>query len=521
MSATAAERKPPWRTMRITLSTDAPKAAAVDLLAIGVRSKKFDKDEELTRLDKALGGVLTDWFKDEGFNAKPNQTLKVPARGRVKAKWVLLVGVGKKATDVEATRMIAHHAAKASSRQKSAAVVLPEISPATVRVAAEALHQGAYRYKDYKTGSRKPKGGLSRAALLVDDDKDKALRKAVKDGTAVAECVNLARDLVNGPPNDMNPPRLAEIAKEEAEKLGLEVEVWDKKRITKEGMNLFLAVNRGSAVEPRFIHITYKPEKAQQKVCFVGKGLTFDAGGLCLKPAKSMLNMKCDMAGGATTIGLVLAAARLKLPVEVHAIVGSTENMTGADAYRPSDVFTSLNGKTVEIINTDAEGRLVLADCIAWAVENLKPDLLVDHATLTGACMVALGNYRAALYTDDDDVAQGYQTAAKLADENLWRMPLDTDLRKTLDSFVADVKHTGSSYGGSITAALFLKEFVGKTNWVHLDIAGPAFLDSVHGRLPKGGTGFGVSTAVRFLEYLALDTVGDDDDEDESAASEG
>ncbi|MBO6936134.1 MAG: leucyl aminopeptidase [Deltaproteobacteria bacterium] len=504
--------------MRITLSTDAPKAAAVDLLAIGVRSKKFDKDEVLSSLDKALGGVLTDWFKDEGFNAKPNQTLKVPARGRVKAKWILLVGVGSKSSDVEATRMVAHQAAKASSRQKSAALVLPDVSPATVRAATEALEQGAYRYKQYKTGTRRPKGGLSRAALLVSDAKDKGLRKAIKDGMAVAESVNLARDLVNGPPNDMNPLTLADISKEEAEKLGLKVTIWNKKQIEKAGMNLFLAVNAGSAIEPRFIHIAYTPEKAQQKVCFVGKGLTFDAGGLCLKPPKSMIDMKCDMAGGAATLGLVLAAARLQLPVEVHAIIGSTENMTGAAAYRPGDVFTSLNGKTVEIINTDAEGRLVLADCLAWAVENVKADYLVTHATLTGACMVALGAHRAGLYTDDDDFAQGYSTAAEIADEKFWRMPLDTDLRKTLDSFVADVKHTGSSYGGSITAALFLKEFVGNSNWLHLDIAGPAFNDSPHGRAPKGGTGFGVATAVRFLEYLALDTVGDEDGGDAAAA---
>jgi leucyl aminopeptidase len=507
--------------MRITLSTDAPKAAAVDILAIGVRSKKLDKDEELTRLDKAMGGVLADYFKDEGFAAKPNQTIKVPARGRVKAKWILLVGVGTKSSDVEASRIIAFQTAKASKRQKKAAVVLPEVSPATVRVATEALLGGGYRYAEYKTGTRRPKGGLSRAAILVDDAKDKALRKAVQAGTAVAESVNLARDLVNGPPNDMNPIRLAEIAKEEGEKLGLEVNIWDKKRIEKEGMNLFLAVNRGSAVEPRFIHLAYKPEKAEQKIAFVGKGLTFDAGGLCIKPAKGMVDMKCDMAGGAATIGLVLAAARLKLPVEVHAVVGSTENMTGAAAYRPGDVFTSLSGKTVEIINTDAEGRLVLADCLAWVSENLKPDLIVDHATLTGACMVALGPHRAALYTDDDDLAQTYETASTLADEKFWRMPLDKGLRKTLDSFVADIKHTGIPYGGSITAALFLREFVGKCNWMHLDIAGPAFNDSAHGRAPKGGTGFGVATAVRFLEYLALETVeGEDEAASDEAASE-
>ena len=506
--------------MRITLSTDAPKAAAVDILAIGVRRKKFDKDEALTTLDKALGGVLDEWFKDEGFAAKPNQTLKVPARGRVQAKWILLVGLGTKSSDVEAARMLGHQAAKASSRQKSAALVLPEVSPASVRVATEALIQGAYTYSPYKTGTRKPKGGLARCAILTPDAKSNGLKKAVKFGTAVAESVNLARDMVNAPPNDLNPVTLAELAKSEAEKLGLDVTVWNKKQIEKAGMNLFLAVNRGSAIEPRFIHIVYKPAKARTKVAFVGKGLTFDAGGLCLKPAKSMVDMKCDMAGSAATLGLVLAAARLELPVEVHAIIGSTENMLGAAAYRPGDVFTSLNGKTVEIINTDAEGRLVLADCLAWTVDNVKPDILIDHATLTGACMVALGPYRAGLYTRDEDLAQTYATASELADERFWQMPLDRSLRKQLDSFIADLKHTGGSYGGSITAALFLEEFVGDTNWMHLDIAGPAFNDSPNGRTPKGGTGFGVGTAVRFLEYLALDTAGDEDPEsDEAAAS--
>ena len=504
--------------MRITLSTDAPKAAAVDLLAIGVRSRKIASEDTLAGIDKALGGVLTEYIKDEGFEPKPGRVLKIPGRGRFKAKWLLLVGLGTRSNPVEAARLIAHHAAKASSRQKTAALVLPEVSPATVRAATEAALQGGYRYTEYKTGSRRPKGGLTRAVILVDDAKNEALKKAVAAGTAVAESVNLARDMVNAPPNDLNPPRLADIAKEEAEKLGLEVLVWNKKQIEKAGMNLFLAVNRGSNVEPRFIHIAYKPKGATQKIAFVGKGLTFDAGGLCLKPAKSMADMKCDMAGSAATLGIVLAAARLKLPVEIHAVIGSTENMLGGDAYRPGDVFTSLDGKTVEIINTDAEGRLVLADCLAWTVNEVKPDLIVDHATLTGACMVALGPHRAGLFTDDEDLAQNYATAAEVAGERFWRLPLDKDLRKTLDSPIADLKHTGSSYGGSITAALFLREFVGKTNWMHLDIAGPAFMESSHGRAPKGGTGFGVATGVRFLEYLALDAAGEVEEPSEETA---
>jgi leucyl aminopeptidase len=270
-------------------------------------------------------------------------------------------------------------------------------------------------------------------------------------------------------------------------------------------MALFLAVNKGSAVPPRVAHIAYTPAGAKKRVVFVGKGLTFDAGGLCIKPAGSMVDMKCDMAGAAVTIAVVVAAARMRLPVEVHGVIGTTENQLRASAYRPSDVYTSREGKTVEIINTDAEGRLVLADILHWASE-LKPDYLVDHATLTGACMVALGNYRAALYGNDDDFADAYMEAASASGESYWRMPLDAELKTSLKSDVADLKHTGSRYGGSITAALFLQEFIGKTRWVHLDIAGPSYVDHAHGRHPKGGTGFGVATGVSFLELLAAET---------------
>jgi leucyl aminopeptidase len=198
-----------------------------------------------------------------------------------------------------------------------------------------------------------------------------------------------------------------------------------------------------------------------------------------------------------------MAAARLKLPIEVHGLFGATENMTGAAAYRPGDVFASLEGKTVEIINTDAEGRLVLADVLAYAVKKLKPDYLIDHATLTGACMVALGPWTAGLFANDDALAAAYAKAGAEQGESFWRLPLDEELREQLKSDVADLKHMGDRYGGTITAALFLKEFVGKTKWAHLDIAGPAFLDRAHGTSPKGGTGFGIATGVRFLESLA------------------
>ncbi|MBX3248500.1 MAG: leucyl aminopeptidase [Myxococcales bacterium] len=487
--------------MRIQLSSDSPLAIDADLLVVGIASTS-KRSVDVDKIDRALGGSLADWWKDEGFEAKPGQVSKLPARGRIKARWVVFVGIGGKDAVADA-RGLAHAATKASSRQKSAALVLSEVNVESVRAAAEALATGAYEYTTYKTGDRKPKGGLSKAFLVGADPKSSELKAALKAGKVVAEAVNLARDLVNAPPNDLHPVTFADIFREEAEKLGLPTTVWGKKELEKAGMNLFLAVNRGSAIEPRMVHVAYEPEGATQKVAFVGKGLTFDSGGLCIKPPKSMDTMKCDMAGAAATVGIVLAAAKLKLPVAVHAIIGCTENMTGAAAYRPGDVFTSLDGKTVEIINTDAEGRLVLADVLAWTRDTLAPDLIIDHATLTGACMVALGNYRAALYTADDELAKAYDAAAGAADEKFWRMPLDEDLRSTLDSSIADLKHVGGPYGGSITAALFLKEFVGKSRWMHLDIAGPAFLDGSHGRMPRGGTGFGVATAVRYLESLA------------------
>jgi len=401
---------------------------------------------------------------------------------------------------------MARRVSAASKRQKSATVVLPKVDASTVRAAARGFEMGTYRYTTYLTGSRRPKGGLKSAAILVENAKDADLLKAIKSGKIIAECIAAARDLVNAPPNDLNPVTLAEFAETNAEKYGLAWDIWGKDKLEEEGMNLFLAVNAGSGIPPRFIHLKYTPEGVEKpkRVVFVGKGLTFDAGGLCLKPAGSMVDMKCDMAGSAVTLGVVLAAARLKLPIEVHAVIGSTENMLGDFAYRPGDVFKSHEGKTVEIINTDAEGRLVLADVLSWA-RGLKPDFMIDHATLTGACMVALGSWTAGFFTDDEELNQRYQEAAEHTGESYWRMPLNKELRETLKSSIADIKHTGVRWGGAITAALFLKEFVGKVRWAHVDIAGPSFLDRPHGVMPKGGTGFGVATGVRFLENLAAE----------------
>jgi leucyl aminopeptidase len=489
--------------MRISLSEGTWDKSTADIVAIAVASGKTRLGRALGRIEAATGkGSIKPLAADERFEAKRTQTLKVAAGGKAKARWLLLVGIGQEKDAEKIAWKMGHAVARIARAQKSAAIELPEVTPESVRAASQGLVNGTYRYTQYKTDKAAAET-LKSAVLLGAPKSARGLTTAIRAGKAVAESVNFARDLVNAPPNDLNPVTLAQAAARESKKLGLSCRVWNKARIEKEGMNLLLAVNKGSAIEPRVIHVVYKPTRPKKKVVFVGKGLTFDAGGLCIKPGPSMVDMKCDMAGSAATLGIVFAAARLKLPVEVHAVVGSTENMTGAKAYRPGDIYKSLEGKTVEVINTDAEGRLVLADVLTWAARKLKPDYMIDHATLTGACMVALGPYRAALYTDDDELASAYLDASDAEGESFWRMPLDSELRASLKSPIADLKHIGGRYGGSITAALFLKEFTEETTWMHLDIAGPAFLDSAHRRMPKGGTGFGVATGVRFLEGLS------------------
>jgi len=489
--------------MKLTLSKDSLLTAAVDVLAIGVSSHRIAKDDRLGRIDRAMNGAVAAAISHDDFKAKPGETISVQGRGRLKARRVVLIGLGDKPLTEKDVRAFAVRAGRVATSESSLAIAYPAEDNDTLRTLAEGVATGAYRYTRYLTGTRKPKRELKKALILVSAETAVSGRDAIAAGAVVAESINFARDLVNCPPNDLTATALANAAAEASVTAGVECKVHDKESIEKLGMRLLLAVNRGSKEEPRFIHMIHKPKEKGTfpKVVLVGKGLTFDSGGLCIKPAGSMVTMKCDMAGAAVTIATVIAAAKLNLPLEIHGIVASTDNMTGGDAYRPGDVFTSLDGKTVEIINTDAEGRLVLADALAYA-RALKPDYLVDHATLTGACVVALGDYTAGLFGNNDDAITKYRAAATITGESYWPMPLDHDLKDQLKSDIADLKHTGSRMGGAITAALFLNEFVGKTTWLHLDIAGPAFLERGHSTMPKGGTGFGVLTALQFLRSL-------------------
>lgn len=314
----------------------------------------------------------------------------------------------------------------------------------------------------------------------------------------VAEGVHFVRDLVNG-----NSDGKLEAILKAAKKLAPKVKItaFDKKRIEKEGMGLLLAVNQGSSIDPVFLQAAYTGDpKSKERIVLVGKGILYDTGGLSIKPADGMVTMKCDMAGAATVLGAVKVAAELGLPVNVTALMPLTENCVDAKSYKPGDVFVGYNKKTVEITNTDAEGRLVLADAIAYAAENLRPSAIIDLATLTGACVVALGDDISGLFSNNDELAEELLEASEQSDEMAWRMPLHADYFENYKSEIADMVNSGSREGSAIKAALFLKEFVGDVPWAHLDIAGPAYVPKPKHYNPMKGTGYGLRLLIEFLK---------------------
>jgi leucyl aminopeptidase len=332
------------------------------------------------------------------------------------------------------------------------------------------------------------------------------------DGAAVARAVagtaaaRWARDLVNTPGGDLTPAELARSVRHKLKDSGLGVVVRKRREITEMGLGGLLGVNRGSSNPPRFIEVTYDPPgEAVAKVALVGKGITFDSGGLSIKPGVGMMTMKSDMAGAAAVLATMTALPAVAPPVKVTAYVAATDNMLGGDATRPGDVLKIRNGKTIEVLNTDAEGRLVLADALSVASE-AEPDVIVDLATLTGACMVALGPKIAGLFSNDDELTAWLQTSADHTGERLWPLPIPDDYRRMIDSSVADMKNIGGPHGGAITAALLLKEFVGSgIAWAHLDIAGPSFTDKDEAEITKGGTGFGVRLLLDLITRIAAD----------------
>jgi len=379
---------------------------------------------------------------------------------------------------------------------------------ALIQVVAEGVHLGTYKFGRYLTGEdHKRPMALKRFGVFLDTKgkkpaaaQTKAFTAAVTRGTQIAQAVNHARDLINEPAAAITPIALASDAQAIAKKhKSLTVTVLDAKKCQELGMGMFLAVGKGSDQEPRFIHMTYKPaKKPKKRLCFIGKGITFDSGGYSLKASQAMEDMKVDMSGAAAVISAMDAIATLGSEHEVHVIAACCENLVSGRAYKLGDVLTSMDGTTVEINNTDAEGRLTLGDAITYARTNIQPDEMFDFATLTGACMVALGPYTAGVMSDHENLIKGWMSCAERTGEDMWRLPLTARLRDQLKSQIADMRNTGDRFGGAITAGLFLKTFAKDTPWVHVDIAGPASLSTTRPSQPKGGTGFAVATIVEY-----------------------
>ncbi len=495
--------------LNLTCSASAARDAAVDLLVVAVvASDSVASDATVAALDRALDGGLGRAIRREEYKGKKEQTLELDTLGRLPAQRIMLIGLGEQAklsaSDYRTTAARASRAANATKAHKLGLALPGRVDADIAQAVGEGLLLGAYRFTKYFTGERKPKAELTSAVLVVEPKTPglPKLRQALSLGAKIGRCIYHARDLINEPANELTPSALADYASRVARENKLTCRVFDHKQLAKMGAKLILAVGQGSVHEPRLVHITYKPAKATRKrLVVVGKGLTFDSGGLCIKPAAGMGEMKSDMAGAANVVAFMAAIAELKPAVEVHGILGIAENMPGGNAYRPGDVFGSLDGKTVEIVNTDAEGRLVLADALAYA-RKLEPQLLVCNATLTGAIVVALGQRCSAYYATDDDIAATFGQAAKDAGEQFWRMPLLEDMHDQLKSDIADLKHTGDRWGGSITAALFLRDFVGDTPFIHCDIAGPALLDKPHAFYTKGGSGQAVLTFLRLAQSM-------------------
>lgn len=329
----------------------------------------------------------------------------------------------------------------------------------------------------------------------MDDEKFEKAKKGLEKGLIVAESVNEARNLINESSQYLYPETLADYAVKNS---GVKTTVYNKEQIKEMGMNAFLAVGQGSVHEPKFIHMEYKPENPKKKIAIIGKGITFDAGGLDLKPPSSMLTMRDDMSGAAAVITTMKAISKLKPEVEVHAIVAACENMPSGSSYKPGDVIIAKSGRSIEIDNTDAEGRVTLADALCYA-EELGVDEIIDIATLTGACMVALGTVASGIMGNDDEKIKEFIDVAKQAGEKFWQLPMDEEYGDSLKSDIADTKNTGGRMGGASAAGIFLSKFVKKTPWIHLDIAGTAFLDRANAEGIKNATGVGVRSLIRYI----------------------
>ncbi|MHB1489907.1 MAG: leucyl aminopeptidase [Cellulomonas sp.] len=495
---------------RLTLTSADPSRLTTDAVVVAIARTPDGPvlvagDALPTALRTALTEVLASGAATLGITGAADEVRKVPSAGSVAAPVVVLTGLG----DVDDTwapeslRRAAGAATRELGGAGSVALALPSGDLVQLAAVIEGALLGAYAYTRYRATDAAAKAvAVAQIEVVTPLAKDKAAKAALARAEVLAEAVHATRDLINTAPNDLYPAAFADLAKEAAKGTGIKVTVLDEKALAAGGYGGLIGVGQGSVRGPRLVKVAYSPSRPTAKVALVGKGITFDSGGISIKPAAGMEAMKSDMSGAAAVLHTVVAAARLGLPVAVTGWLCLAENMPSGSAQRPSDVITIRGGTTVEVLNTDAEGRLVLADGLVAATEE-KPDVVLDIATLTGAQVVALG-HRVSAVMGTDAVRDEVVAAAGASGEQFWPMPLPEELRAGLASKVADIANIGERWGGMLSAGVFLQEFVGTTPWAHLDVAGPAFNEkTAHGYTPVGGTGVGVRTMLALIESRA------------------
>ncbi len=501
--------------MKISVETQEASAARAELLAIPMSEATASRKSRrgLASFDRATGGALKAALDSGDFGGRAGETSLVYGTGRGAPGRVLLIGLGKAdPIDAEALRRAAGRAVQAATTRgaRSVAVRVPALGRLGAEDAAQALAEGAllagYRFDDYKQRKPDRKAPPARVTLVFDDPSSlRAVRRAAKRGCVLAESQNTARRLSNEPPNALPPASLAREAKKLARETGLRCTVMDAAELRRRKMGAILAVGGGSVHPPRLIVLEHNRPKAKTRsrrptICVVGKGITFDSGGLSLKPAAGMPDMKHDMSGAAAVVGIMQAAAELELPIHLVGLIAAAENMPGGRAYRPSDIVRSMSGKTIEILNTDAEGRVVLADALHYARTTYRPEAMIDLATLTGACIIALGPWATGVFGPHDELAERLCRAGETTGERAWRLPLFDEHREAMRGAGADLRNAGGRDAGASTAAAFLSAFVGDTPWVHLDIAGTADTEKTGPYQPRGATGVGVRLVTEVLQ---------------------
>ncbi len=487
-----------------------------DMLVLGHFSDDKTLSDEIALLDKKLGGSIARLIELGDFKGKPNTRALVYGDGKIAPKRVMVLGLGER--DKATLDTLRKAAAAATNRAvgvnlKTVALALHQAmsekdnTTAMGQAIAEGAYFGSYRYDEFVTENGNGRLAKLNVEVIDPDPKQiKALTAGVNDGAIIGRAQSFARTMANRPANVINPPSLAKAAQDMVRQTpGLTCTVFDARQLKTKKMGGILAVGQGSANEPRLIILKYtpakKPAKDLPKVGLVGKAVTFDSGGISIKPSPDMDQMKFDKSGGIAVLATMKAVAELKLPIQVWGLIPSAENLPSASSYRPGDIITTYSGKTVEILNTDAEGRMILSDALAYAVEQ-KCQTVIDIATLTGACMVALGQHMAGLMGNDDDLIEQLKQAGEASGEKLWHLPSGDEYAEDMKSKIADLKNTGPRWGGASTAAAFLRQFVGDATWAHLDIAGMDCFQKPSQTAALGSSGFGVRLLTTYLTNL-------------------